>query len=150
MTVGKNRIVLAGILATLTALPALASGSSQGYGEGGRIRTYLNIVAKFNASGALFRIEGVCKSACTLFLGIRNVCVERSAALMFHAGHDIQANVTGPQTRSTRIMLNAYNPLLRAYLVDGHHLDTSNYHVMSGGALIDRFRYPECGNDPRQ
>ncbi len=39
------------------------------------------------------RIEGHCQSLCTLFLGLRNVCVERSARLLFHAGHDRQRNI---------------------------------------------------------
>ena len=38
-------------------------------------------------------IKGHCQSNCTLFLGLRNVCVERSATLLFHAGHDRQRNI---------------------------------------------------------
>jgi hypothetical protein len=72
-----------------TSVPAAAEGSSVGHGEGGYVPDFVAIVRRYNASGETFRIEGVCKSARTLFLGIRNVCVERSATLMFHAGHDI-------------------------------------------------------------
>jgi hypothetical protein len=49
----------------------------------------------------------VCKSACTLLIGIRIVRVERSATLLFHAGHDIAENVTGPDTRASRAALSA-------------------------------------------
>ena len=40
-------------------------------------------------------IELITSSAllCTLFLGVRNACVERGATLLFHAGHDRQRNV---------------------------------------------------------
>ena len=43
---------------------------------------FVAIVRQYNMSDEPFRIEGMCKSACTLFLGVRNVCVERSATLM--------------------------------------------------------------------
>jgi hypothetical protein len=41
-------------------------------------------------------------------------------------------------------MLAAYKPKLRRYLLDGHHLDTSNYHELSGAKLIDTFGYLAC------
>ena len=105
---------------------------------------FLTIVRQFNASGEPFQIEGTCKSACTIFLGIRNAYVERDAALMFHAGHDIKENVTGPDTRASRAALFRYNAQLRRYLLDGHHMDTAAYHSLSGGTLVDTFGYREC------
>jgi hypothetical protein len=121
-----------------------AEGSSVGRGEGGYVPDFVAIVRRYNASGEPFRIEGVCKSACTLFLGIRNVCVERSATLMFHGGHDIAENVTGPGTRASRAALYRYNDALHRYLLDRHFLDTDTFHALSGGAIIDRFGYREC------
>ena len=64
----------------LAAAPAaLSDGSSKGYGQGGRFSVYYPITEKYNKSGERFRIVGFCRSACTLFLSIRNVCVERGA-----------------------------------------------------------------------
>lgn len=77
-------------------LPAAAEGSSLDRGEGGYVPDFVAIVRQYNASGEPFRIEGVCKSACTLFLGIRKVCVDRGATLMFHAGHDIALAASRP------------------------------------------------------
>ena len=59
------------------AAPSLADGSSRPYSEGGYIPDFVKIVRQYNARGEPFRIEGTCKSACTLFLGIGNVCVTR-------------------------------------------------------------------------
>jgi hypothetical protein len=134
-------------LATIAArspTQAAPEGSSAGYGEGGYVPKFIAIVRRYNASGKTFRIEGVCKSACSLFLGIRNVCVERSATLMFHAGHDIAENVTGLDTRASRTALYRYNEALRRYLLDGHYMDTDAYHSLSGSTIIDRFGYREC------
>jgi hypothetical protein len=137
-------LAAAGILAQISAWPVLAAGNSQGYGEGGSLLAYLALVNQYNEHSEPFRIEGECKSACTLFLAIRNVCVERDAVLMFHAGRDVQANVTGPETRASRLMLSAYNAKLRAYLIAGHRLDTSTFFSIAGNELIDRFGYREC------
>jgi hypothetical protein len=128
----------------IVSSPAFADGTSLGQGEGGRVVDFLPIVRQYNASGELFRIQGVCKSACTMFLGIRNVCVERSATLMFHAGHDVAENVTGPDTRASRAALYRYNAALRQYLLEGHHMDTDAFHALPGSVLIDRFGYKEC------
>jgi len=122
----------------------LAEGSSKGYGEGGRFAVYLPIIAKFNKSGELFRIEGECRSACTLFLSIRNVCIDRDAVLSFHAGPDRVTHKWGRDSSSTKTLLAAYKPKLKHYLLNGHHVDTPEYHTLKGAALIDDFGYPAC------
>jgi len=131
---------LIAVLVFLFASPAIA-GTSQGHGNGGRFAAYDPIVAAHKRSGELFRIQGHCQSACTLFLGIRNVCVERSAQLLFHAGNDRSGRISAT---STQHMLNAYKPRLRQYLVSGGHTQTQAFHTLSGGDLIDKFGYKEC------
>ena len=123
---------------------AFADTSSSPYSDGGYLPDFVKIVRQYNASGEAFRIQGVCKSACTMFLGIRSVCVERDATLMFHAGHDIAEDRTGPDTRASRTMLDRYNEGLRRYLLEGHHMDSEEFYTLSGGELIDRFGYREC------
>jgi hypothetical protein len=128
------------VLALLSS-PAMAVGSSQGYGMGGQFVRFDPVVAEYNRSGELFRIEGHCQSACTLFLGIRNVCIEPSAQLLFHAGHDRERNITA---KSTNHMLAAYRPKLRQYLVSNHHMDTLAFHTIPGHEMIDKFGYKAC------
>ena len=132
-------------LAALAAAPAaLGDGSSKPHGAGGRFAVYTPIIAKYNRNGELFRIEGFCRSACTLFLSIRNVCVDRDAFLSFHAGPDAKTGRWGRNSSSTRAMLAAYKPALRRYLVEGHHVDSRKYFTMKGATLIDRFGYAQC------
>ncbi|MBR1203043.1 MULTISPECIES: hypothetical protein [unclassified Bradyrhizobium] len=114
------------------------------FADGGYIPDFLKIVRQYNASGDEFRIEGICKSACTLFLGIRNVCVQRDAQLMFHAGHDLAENRTGPDTLASRALLSQYDEGLRRYLLEGHHMDSDAFHMLEGHVLIERFGYREC------
>jgi hypothetical protein len=80
------RLSLLGCLATLACTSAvLADGSSVPYGGGGPMAKFDAIIGQYNASGELFRIEGHCQSSCTMFLAIRNVCVDANANLLFHA-----------------------------------------------------------------
>jgi hypothetical protein len=73
--------------------------------KGEKAADLLKIVRQYKARGDEFRIVGICRSACTLFLGIRNVCVQRDAQPMFHAGHDIAKSQTGPDTRASHALL---------------------------------------------
>jgi hypothetical protein len=125
------------ILATSSAM----AGTSAGYGMGGQFARFDPVVAEHNRTGELFRIEGHCQSACTLFLGIRNVCIEPSAQLLFHAGKDRSGSVSA---KSTNRMLAAYKPVLRQYLVSNHYMDTAAFHAISGRELIDKFGYRAC------
>ena len=129
------------IVLALLSSPAMALGSSQRYGMGGQFARFDPVVTEYNRSGELFRIEGHCQSACTLFLGIRNVCIEPGAQLLFHAGHDRQRNIT---SKSTNHMLAAYKPKLRQYLVSNHHMDTLAFHTIPGREMINKFGYKAC------
>src|ERR1700704_4769774 len=113
----RMRILIA-VMASLFCLSttALAEGSSKGYGMGGWFERFDPVIEKYNQNGELFRITGHCQSACTMFLGIRNVCVERSAQLLFHGSHDRQYRVT--EYHNNRVMSH-YNSALRNYLVAG-------------------------------
>ncbi|WGR95719.1 hypothetical protein MTX26_08255 [Bradyrhizobium sp. ISRA443] len=120
---------------------AACAGTSEGYGMGGWIGKFQPETDRANATRELFRIKGHCQSNCTLFLGLRNVCVERSATLLFHAGHDRQRNINAT---STQRMLNAYKPALRQYVLAHHYMDTLEFHAIPGAMIIDRFGYKEC------
>jgi hypothetical protein len=126
-------------LVTMSSLAYAAT--SEGYGMGGWMYKFQPVIDEANRTGELFRIKGHCQSACTTFLGIRNVCVERSASLLFHAGHDDKRNISAYWTER---MMSAYNAPLRQYLIAGRYTETLAFHTISGAAMIDRFGYREC------
>jgi len=132
--------ILISLALLLIAFPAGAA-TSEKFGKGGWYKDFRPEIERANASGELYRIRGHCQSNCTLFLGLRNVCVERSARLLFHAGHDRQRNI---HAGSTQRMLSAYNASLRQYLLDNHYMDTLAFHTIPGSMIIDRFGYREC------
>jgi hypothetical protein len=117
------------------------AGNNAGYEMGGKYNRFDPVVSQYNQSGELFRIEGHCQSSCTLFLGLRNVCVDRNATLLFHAAHDNSRNVSPSLTTH---MLDAYNAGLRNYVTANHYMDTLAFHAISGRDMIQKFGYREC------
>ncbi len=140
----KRRIIAAALLLLSTAAmfsTSAMAGTSAGYGMGGQFSRFDPVVSQYNQSGELFRIQGHCQSACTLFLSIRNVCIDRNARLLFHAGHDRGRNITN---YGTNHMLGAYNAALRDYVTANHYMDTLEFHAIAGRDMIRKFGYKEC------
>ena len=115
----------------------------QEYRMGGRFSAFDPVVTQYNETGELFRISGHCQSACTVFLAIRNVCVERGADLLFHAGNPA-GDDTNISAHATEHMLKAYNDRLRAYLLEHHVMESRTLVSISGADLIQKFGYKEC------
>ena len=122
------------VIASILAVPAWAASSS-GYGQGGSTAGYARMVQLHNQTGELFRITGHCQSACTMFLAIRNVCVEPGARLLFHAGRT---------AAGTDRMFNSYNAALRSYLTANRAMETAAFHTISGRDMISKFGYRRC------
>ena len=131
---------LAGALCLVASSSGYAA-TSERLGIGGWIQDFQPELDRANASGELFRVKGHRQSNCTLFLGLRNVRVERSAQLLFHSGHDRQRRINAS---STQRMLSAYNPKLRQYVMDHYYMDALAFHTISGADIIDKFGYREC------
>jgi hypothetical protein len=111
------------VISTSTMSTPVLAGTSAGYGMGGQFSQFDPVVAQYNKSGTDRGPLPVCLP-CTLFLGIRNVCVDRNAELLFHAGHDRGRNVSAKWTSH---MLAAYKPKLREYLVSNHYVGHAGF-----------------------
>lgn len=134
---------LVGAALIVLSSPSFADTSDR-FARGGWIENFQPAIDRANATGELFRIRGHCQSNCTLFLGVRNVCVERSARLLFHAGHGRGDKRHVINAASTQRMLNAYNPALRQYVVAQGYMNKLEFSAILGSALIDKFGYKEC------
>jgi hypothetical protein len=120
------------------------SSTKMGYGASTieEFRFFGSVIRQYNASGERFRIDSHCQSACTMFLSIRNVCVEPGATLLFHAGGDRGKGIINPKI--TQKMLSTYNAALRSYVTANHFMDTLDFHSISGSEIISRFGYRAC------
>lgn len=54
---------------------------------GGRVADKISHLFWLNHRDYKVRIEGICASSCTLYLGAQDVCVSRDATLMIHPAH---------------------------------------------------------------
>jgi hypothetical protein len=115
----------------------------QEYRLGGRFSAFDPVVTQYNETGELFRISGHCQSACTVFLAIKNVCIEPAAELLFHAGHTLGEDKKILAV-ATKHMMSAYNSSLRAYLLEHHAMDSLAFFTISGSDMIKKFGYKEC------
>jgi len=129
--------------AALFGATSVHAETSDRYSKGGAYAPFREALARNSASGELFRIRNTCASNCTLFLGLRNVCVERNARLMFHAGHE-RDDSTAISAVATQRMLDAYNAGLRQYVQSHGFMDKLTFSTLSGARLIDEFGYKEC------
>lgn len=120
---------------TTFSVSARAQASSLPYAMGGSAKRFAQERDQFARSGQLFRIEGHCQSGCTMFLKLRNVCVEPNAELLFHAGKSPFA---------TKLLLDSYNSKLRNFLMANHYVDTPEFHTISGREMIQKFGYRQC------
>jgi hypothetical protein len=131
--------IAAGLVLASTSV--MAAGSSVGYETGGSYYRFASLVQQYNGSGELFRIDGVCQSACTLFLAIRNVCIGPNARLLFRAAVENRRR----HEQFTRLSLAHYNASLRSYLIGQRAMDQwENFHTVYGGDLVSRFGYRKC------
>jgi hypothetical protein len=131
------RIMLAALLGNLSNT-AYAFDMAR-YQNGGKFADFTPVISQYNASGERFPITGTCKSACTIFLSIRGVCVSPSARFYFHAGK----NRGGVDPRQTNVMLSSYNSALQSYIRDHHMMETNEYQMLPGSTLI-KLGYPAC------
>jgi hypothetical protein len=131
------RVALVALLG-LVSLPAHAFDMAR-YRNGGNFSDFRPVISHYNSTGERFPITGVCKSACTMFLSIRNVCVSPGAQFYFHAGKSRGA----VDPRQTNVMLTSYNSALQSYIREHHMMETNEFKMLPGSTLI-KLGYPPC------
>jgi hypothetical protein len=108
---GRNRL-LAALLPAALAGAAPAKAYTVTNDPGGSVDLYAMAAA---LSAEPIRIVGRCESACTEYLGAREVCISPGARFMFHAAH----NADGSRNeQGVRVMLASYPPSLREWLYE--------------------------------
>ena len=83
--------------------------------NGGRLQTYYERYEAYVAAGATFRIDGRCRSACTLVLHWADrVCVTERAALGFHQVSDKSGQ---PVQSVSDLLMSVYPAPVREYIL---------------------------------
>src|ERR1700737_1521072 len=96
---------------------------------GGPVASYQSQTAIYGASEREVRLHE-CRSACTMALGLPNVCVYPSSTLKFHVAYDPRNHQTNPQV--SQQLFDSYPAAVRARL----GTLTRNYKALRGSELI--------------
>lgn len=121
---------------------ALSSMFSITYGKtihrdgGGFIVEYAKEANRLARTGEPVIIDGICNSACTIYLGLPNTCVTPRSRLGFHSGKG------GPKRvieYANKLIMEMYPPKVRAWVRSKGGL-TSKLIVLQGKELLERVR----------
>ena len=128
-----------GLVAVLSVLWSATVCVTSGRADtGGNIRAYAAEVSRLNRSQSVKVISGVCASACTMYLGVKKVCVEPDAEVWFHAAH--LPGDDRPDPLGSLEMLSYYPKKVRAWAIRVGALEKTEWdgvNVLTGRQLID-------------
>lgn len=104
------------------------------YDEGGSIPQRLAELYEFQSRNVSVVVpsDGICMSACTLYLGLPDTCVSPNSTFKFHGpvGAGDKKEVT------IRIIASKYPPKLRRWYYDSGAYKSVSYKTLSGQELI--------------
>ena len=89
---------------------------------GGEVREYEWAMNKYNAERRRVEIRGSCRSACSMALGVKNVCVAPGAVVKLHQAYE---KATGVIREDVTNLMTSYMPMRVRNHVEGHI--TRNY-----------------------
>jgi hypothetical protein len=105
--------------------------------NGGIVADFLKLRDEWTLAGAEVQISGYCASACTLFLGVPDVCVEPGTRLMFHAPFFWpMEGVKVYNTFMTLAFMTEYPPAIQQWIVSKGGLGP-DWIVLEGSELLD-------------
>lgn len=115
---------------------------------GGRIAVRAAEVARLSSAGVRVEIRGhTCLSACTMYLGVREVCVEPGVTFGFHAPSLYGAQLSDRDfTYWSGVIAAHYPEPIRGWYLATARDTTTGFHRVSGAELI-RHGVPACRKD---
>ncbi|MFE3838667.1 hypothetical protein [Pseudogemmobacter sonorensis] len=135
---GLRRAVLAAcVVLPLGAPPAPAFVVRHDLGGG--VEERIRSVERLRAQGTRIRIEGICISACTLYLGLPQTCVSPSARLGFHGPSSSLPGLPLPRSEFERVsqtMASYYPAAMRRWFMSEARMITRDYYLISGHDAI--------------
>lgn len=132
--------------ASPSAAFSLDGNSTRGrqFDQGGSVLDYYESTHTVDYRAQRTVIAGICASACTMKLGMRNACIEPEATLLFH-----QASSNGIRSElGTRVMLYAYPQRIQQWVLRNGALSSSRMTALSGQEAI-AMGVQSCRTDAR-
>jgi hypothetical protein len=108
--------------AAIIALGLTTAPSSFTIDYGGNVLERLQQMHYLKMSGQEFRIEGVCISACTMFLGLPKVCVAEDTIFGFHSAASFDGEKWEKSEWGNAIALDVYPLRIREFVTKNNFL----------------------------
>ncbi len=149
LQINRAILLLLGVLFSFATLSQSAEAQQKtamviSHDMGGSIGARQRKVRKLRQKGQRVEIHGRCYSACTMYLGLRNVCVSPEAILGFHG----PKGVAGPLQADvfdhwSRVMAhNLPGPLRQWFMQKARHVKSGTLKI--DGATLIRMGYARC------
>ena len=99
---------------------------------GGSITERMQQIERIERSGVRFVIDGLCASACTMYLGLKNVCVAPRTTLGFHTA-SVQGpmGMRAPSKFGNALLMSYYPPKIRQWVKENKALDQEELTAMT-------------------
>ena len=108
---------------------------------GGLVSKYMDQVHIYNAEGRRVEIRGSCRSACTMALAVKNVCVGTRAVVKWHNAYN---EITGERRPDvTAKMIEPLPAKVRAY-ISGKVQDDYTYASILDYNELRKLGIPDC------
>lgn len=118
--------------------------------QGGSINDRIMEIYDLNRAGAQVQIIGECHSACTMYLGMKNVCVHPHALLTFHSAKPFKKGTNEPvhdpelqALLNQRIAAQYPDFVAEKFLREWQYMEGDEMARINGQWFIDR-GIPEC------
>src|SRR5262249_26925179 len=142
-------------LATAGCAVAIALAGLEAYGaevvhgndQGGLLGEYVEKYRAMAARGDTLVVDGPCYSACTLALGIVDVCATPRASFGFHMAQSMTLFGYFPDYYWSRYMMAHYPPEIRAWIVSKGGL-TPDLKILRGEELLALV--PTCSSEGKE
>ena len=99
---------------------------------GGSITERMQQIERIERSGVRFVIDGLCASACTMYLGMKNACVAPRTILGFHTA-SVQGplGIRTPSKFGNSILMSYYPPRIREWVKEKKALEQDELTAMT-------------------
>lgn len=103
-------------------------------------------IERIERSGHLFRIDGMCISACTMYLGLKNVCVAPRTVLGFHSSYTSNGFMPPqPSKYGNAVVMSYYPDRVKKWVAEKKAFDSLDLTPMTAQEAWD-LGIPKCEN----
>lgn len=143
LCLGAAALISCALLSACETVPLVTPARD----PGGVLAERMAMVEALRLSGAPVHIRGRCLSACTLYLGLPNACLERDATLGFHGPWPVAGRAMSPAAfeAASERMASYYPPsVARRFIEEWRHRGPSDLALVPAAELIARGEARAC------